>query len=102
MLTTRVARYAAWDLATPIAEADTSSNDWDPFLSYDAVSLFWATDARQIVTATRPRRGATFGPSVTVEGLGLAVFDPTLSRDLRRILFASDRGGTTDLYQASR
>jgi Tol biopolymer transport system component len=102
MLSTRAGRDAAWELATPIAEAITSSNDWDPFLSYDALSLFWATDTREIVTATRRSPGSRFGPSQTVEGLGSAVFDPTLSRDLRRILFASDRAGTADLYQASR
>jgi hypothetical protein len=102
MLSTRATADALWNLATPIAEADTSANDWDPYLSYDALSLFWATDSREIVSATRVAASSAFTSTGQVEGLGTPAFDPSLSRDLRRIYFASDRAGTADLYWASR
>ncbi len=92
-----------WQLpAAALAEINSPENDWDPFLGGDSLVLYWATDKREIEWAARASPQVAFEVQSTVAELGAPAFDPTLSRDLRHIVFASDRTGDADLYEAWR
>jgi Tol biopolymer transport system component len=89
------------ELSSPQAETGT-------FLSKDCLTIHFASTrsgTNQLYRATRTAVGATWSTPVLVDDfktLGGAQEDPWLSADLRTFVFASDAGGTKDLYLSTR
>jgi hypothetical protein len=82
--------------------------DENPAASFDGLTLYFsrstATGVADIWTASRPSRGASFGPPTPIEELkspGLQV-PGWLSEDNCRLYFATDRAGSLDLWVATR
>ncbi len=98
----RASIAAPWESPRALAEVNTIANDWDPFIGSDGLVLFWATDDRQIAWADRTAFEQPFVAHGLLAELGTPAFDPTLSLDLHRIYFASDRAGQKDIYEATR
>lgn len=106
-VSTRAATAARWGTPEPVTELNTSDGEWDPFVSPDALTMFWAVwgvrnPQEQIVWATRPRLGAPFSNPVPLTELGTGSANPTLSPDLKYIVFVSTATGDHELYEARR
>jgi hypothetical protein len=104
LIATRPTTASPWQDPAPLREIDTPMNDWDPWLGEMDLQIVWATNDRQIVVASRPDVARPFGQAAMIEGIGVPAYDPTLSYDLRHIVFASDRDhpGSSDIYEAYR
>lgn len=84
---------------------NSPDDDWDPFLAARGLQIFWATNkavAEEIRWSTRNSVDETFASFAVLAELGRPSFDPTLSVDLRHIMFASGRSGNNELYEAFR
>jgi hypothetical protein len=92
----------------PFAQVNATSNERDPHLSGDGLTLHFAytvLGGQQILVATRASASAPFSPPMMVTGLDLAVTaDPELSPDGLVILYtaAPDTMTPTQLYYATR
>ena len=96
-----------WNAPQPIGELDTPGKESDPFLSDDGLTIYYTSNAAgqdDLVFATRSSTSATFGAPQPIDELNSPSNeqDIWLSPDARRVIFASNRAGTWDLYEASR
>jgi hypothetical protein len=94
-----------------IDSLNTSRGDWDPFLSVDGLTLYFASDGRvgegqfDIYSATRDSVGNEFGDVVN---LGSPVNGPNIdsapyvSPDGLTMVFQRGASGQEDLFQATR
>jgi hypothetical protein len=94
---------AVWDPPVPLSELNTDANESDAFLVGEGKELLF-TRSKDLQLA---RRGGTTGPFALVGPLeelnsSSEDNDPWATPDLRYIVFASDRSGTFQLYEASR
>jgi Tol biopolymer transport system component len=109
-MTTRPSPAATWASGTPLSELNSSRIDTAPFLGPDALWIVFDSDraggpmGRDLYYAERPATTMPFGPPALItelNGRG-ADTDPWMSADRRTIVFSSARGGSLDLYVASR
>lgn len=81
----------------------------DGYFAPDAHHLFFdgtvlSADQRDLFVVSRPDLGSPFGAAVAIAGVDSDALEEEvwISQDLRYIVFASDRGGDLDLWEASR
>jgi hypothetical protein len=105
---TRASNGAPWSPPAPADSLNSRSYEWDPFLGASALVMFFNSDrggmAGDLYWATRSSLIAPFGPWIRLDELNSPAneSDPTLTRDLRYILFASNRSGNSEIYEARR
>ena len=104
---TRVSRTAAFTPITNLTGINSPEDDEAPSLSGDELTLVFASSrsgSSDIWMATRETSTATFGSLGPVLELNSDDYESnvTLSHDGREVIFASDRGGTSQLYRATR
>lgn len=104
-----VCHTGTWDTPTQIASTQSSSEENDPSLTADGLTLFFESNrtpslARALWYATRPNTTATWGAPVYVAELDDATDDlePDISPDGLSIRFTSLRGGLPSLFVARR
>lgn len=106
---TRSSPAAAFDRAAaiPVSGVNDGQLQWDPMPSADGLHLFLATQSfpsgpggAELVFATRASAGAPFGTAALVAGVNSSASEanPTLTADLRVLLFASNRPGGSGGY----
>lgn len=95
--------------ATRIVELATAEYEGGTWATADGLRLWYhtvqpASGLRMLVQTQRASTAAPFDPPVPIPGLASPNDDqdPWISPDGRTIVFASDRGGTPDLYFATR
>lgn len=100
---------AAFDLPQALSELNSPSEDWDPALFLDGLSLAFGSRRTSVTTTdlfetSRPSVDAPFAIPVLMRELNSAQSegDPWLSNDGRHIVFSSERDGTSRLYEAWR
>jgi hypothetical protein len=105
--TTRPNTQSTW--GTPVATMGLmpAGDVQDPFVDSYGLQLWFATTVAgggDLYTADRTSVTAAFEPSTPLSELNTPAseVDPALSPDARYILFASNRSGNLEIYQASR
>lgn len=101
---------AAWSSPMPVLELDTAADETDPWADTSRTILYFTTDRPagaggwDIWMTTRPTATATFGSPAPVAELNSAATDSDvwLAPDMQTAFFASNRGGNTELYVATR
>lgn len=109
-MSVRADRGAGWPVPRPIAELNTAGSEGNAFLDPTLHHLFYDTDLgasrpdAEIVVTTRPSVDAPFGAPVAIDELNSPMhdLDPWVSPDLRYVVFASERDGIGELYEARR
>jgi hypothetical protein len=96
---------APWGAPAVLGSLSTALSEWDPFLTADAHQLLWAANVGtsvDLMWAARANTADTFEVSTPLASLNteFAEHDPWWSESLGLVVFASNRGGTTALYQA--
>jgi WD40 repeat protein len=97
-----------WGIPEGIAELDTDAAQKTPQLANGGRALWFvqstATTGDDIFLSTRPDLGSSFGAPVAVAELNTVTSedDPWVADNQRTIVFASTRGGTFDLFIATR
>ncbi len=107
--TTRNGLDDDWNTPTPIAELNSGNGEADPALSLDELVITFSASRPSshaginLWYATRSAIGDTFGTASEIPGVNGDGNDGDgwLSRDFCRMYFASDVGGSYDLYMAS-
>jgi hypothetical protein len=101
-------KSSPWSPPVLVPRINSTANDWDPFLGDHALQIFFNSDrggmAGDLYLATRSSPTATFGPVLPLTECNSPAndTDPTLSRDLRYIMFGSNRSGNPEIYEARR
>ncbi len=109
-LSTRSSRTAAWGTALPIAEINTPYFEGRPHLSADKLTIYFhykpnGNPNQDLYVAHRAVATNLFGPSAPIDGVNdpIAVDeDPWVSADERHLVFSSQRGSTSTLWEAWR
>lgn len=89
---------------SPIAELSTPASEQSPGISGDGLTLYFSTPSG-ISAATRPARGAPFGPPTLVAGLLVGsefVNDPELAPDARTAFVTHGSGDEREIYAHTR
>jgi Tol biopolymer transport system component len=104
-----ICHTGAWGTPTVIASTVTSSEEADPWISPDELTLYFESNrspssGRAIWFATRATKAAPFGTPVRQLELDDAMddHDPALNADLTQIWFGSLRTGAAELHTAVR
>jgi Tol biopolymer transport system component len=104
-----ICHTGTWATPQVIASTVTSSEEGDPGISEDELTLFFESNragsqGRDIWVTTRASRADAFGtPTLVVELQDAADdYDPVLSRDGLTLYFGSLRSGTRQVYTATR
>jgi Tol biopolymer transport system component len=105
--TTRPNTQSSWGAPTLTMGLTPAGDVQDPFVAEYGLRLWFATTQAgggDLYTADRTSVTAAFAPSTPLSELNTPAseVDPALSPDARYILFASNRSGTLQIYQASR
>ncbi|HXN31827.1 MAG TPA: hypothetical protein VN894_08200 [Polyangiaceae bacterium] len=108
-LTSRVSVNAPWAAPTRLSEVDTADIDTDGFLTDDQLVLYFSTDRaivgdQDLYVARRSSPAAPFTSFDPISELNTThqERDPWVSPDGHEIYFSSDRGGTLQIYHATR
>jgi hypothetical protein len=108
-ITSRSSVNAPWAPPTRLTEVDTSNIDTDGFLTDDQLGLYFSSDRvtlgdQDLYVAGRSGPQSAFITFVPIAELNTThqERDPWVSRDGREIYFSSDRGGTLQIYHATR
>jgi Tol biopolymer transport system component len=107
----RTSRTGAFDVAMPVAGANSPQNDYDPRPSADQLTLIFASDRPvgtfigDIYVATRGSSNSPFGgiTALTAVNSASSEGDPFVRLDVSELWFASDRPagqGQEDIYRA--
>ena len=98
-----------WGSPQRIAALSTSANDYDPFFTPDALTVFFDSERpgvgmQDLHVATRPALNMPFGSPQRIDELNTIErdMDPWLTPDLRTMVFASTRSGQNELYITTR
>jgi len=93
----------------PIDALNTASNETGAFLTQDCLTLYFASNRKtrvQIYVSQRKAIGQPWQPAQPVDDLKITGTDdqqdPWLSADGHSFAFASDAGGTNDVYLSTR
>lgn len=90
-----------------VASSDTFLES-SPFVTEDCLTVYFSsnqTGTRDLYVMTRPSIDQPFETPARIDDLSTTTADetdPWVSADGRHLVFASDRAGTFDLYEASR
>jgi hypothetical protein len=94
---------------TSIPLVNTGGDEFDPFLTADGLTLYFAPDARPDAVGGQDvyvsvRTGGTFSAGVPVPVINSTSgdFDPSVSANGRVIVFNSERTGTARIFYATR
>jgi hypothetical protein len=102
----RTSTSAPWGTPVAVQELNTGQYEWDPFISGDALTIFWTLQSfvpQHISFATRATTQAPFSNPTVLGELGIGASNPTLSPDLQRIVFVlSPTPDNAELYEATR
>lgn len=101
---------STWGAPALLAEVDTGSQESNPFLTPDGLTMYFDSDrpggagGRDLYVATRPHVGAPFSPPRRISELSTSAEerDAWLSPDGHRLYFSSNRTGDFELYVAER
>jgi hypothetical protein len=98
---------SVWGPPQLIPELTTTANDWDPFAGAQGLEIWFASTrsgAGDLFWSQRASLTDPFAPPVPIAELNTSSTegDPTLSPDFRHILFASNRSGRFEIYEAWR
>jgi Tol biopolymer transport system component len=107
---TRATKTASFGALTLIAGVNSAGNDGSVTLTRDGLALYIASDRATTATydlyvATRPTATAAFGTPTLIAGLSTTTSldgSPYINGDGTVLYFDSDRGGTRDIFRASR
>jgi hypothetical protein len=110
---TRGVTSTTWNAPTPLAWSGPLLPAWDPCLSADGRTLYFAaarpgapaTDLGDLYEAVRPSFEGPFGDRIALDELNDPAAtdqDPWVSADGRHIFFTSARGGNNQIYEAYR
>ena len=98
-----------WNTPQRIAELCTAANDYDPFLTGDALAIYFDSDRvsatlQDLYVASRPSVSMPFGAPQAITELDSPArdMDPWLTPDLRTMVFASNRSGEYEIYWTTR
>jgi hypothetical protein len=93
----------------PIDALNTASNETGAFLTQDCLTIYFASNRKtrvQIYTSQRKAIGQPWQPAQPVDDFKINGIDnqqdPWLSADGHSFAFASDAGGTNDVYLSTR
>lgn len=105
--TTRASRTAAWAMPVLVAELQTSGTETEPTLTPGDTLMILSGDGpggRDLYMTTRTSPSDPWDTPVPIVELNTAFSeeDPWLSPDGRTLVFASNRGGSYDLYITTR
>lgn len=107
--TSRTNRSAAWSPPVPLRTLNTPQAEIHAWLGPCGLRIYYQADrglasGMDFYTASRAQVDDDFGPAQRVDELSTMAYDQDIhvSRDLRTVVFASDVGGDSDLYEASR
>lgn len=101
---------ATWGTPVRATELDTSSQESNPYLTPDGLTVYFDSDrpggagGRDLYVATRPDVDSPFSAPRRISELATSADerDPWLSPDGRRLYFSSNRSGDSELYVAER
>ena len=98
---------SAWGAPAPIPSLNTGADDLDPFVASYGLQVWFASSRSGAGDLFWSYRASTADPFVTPVALDTLntsskESDPTLSADLHYILFASDRLGLPQIFEAYR
>lgn len=101
---------AEWAAPVPIGELNSEWQDWDPRLFRNGLALAFGSrragdnSTTDLFQSARPTLAAPFGAVMAMVELNspAAEGDPWLSNDGRHVVFASEREGFSQLYEAWR
>ena len=108
LISTRPSTSNLWSAPAPLSTLNTSAQESSAWLDASATLLYFASSRQaanhDIYLSMRPGPGQPFGAPLNLTSLNSPDTDedPWLSPDLRTIYFSSTRGGTNDLYVATR
>jgi hypothetical protein len=104
----RTSPIAPWGAPVPLQGINTDDfNEGNPMMTEDRLTLYFDSNRTgniDIFVATRPNPTAPFSLPQRLDELSTAGMDgdPWISPDGRTLLFASNRDGTTRLWQVTR
>jgi len=104
----RADRSAAWSLPEIVPGINSDDDDWDAFIGDRGRQIFFNSYrggmAGDLYWALRASTNDPFGAVQPLTEINSPAndTDPALSRDLRYIMFGSNRGGSPDIYEAWR
>ncbi len=103
----RSSRSVAWQAPIEVVAVNTNMHEGSPFISADGLTLYFDTNRDgtfDLYTSHRASRAELFPAPVRLTDVDTAFVevDPWLSLDGRRLMFVSDRGGTSELWEATR
>jgi len=103
-MSSRTSTTALWGPPVNLVDINTTANEWDPFIGDLDRQLFWAANKpkEDIRQSTRSSSTQPFSPFQGLTELGTPDYDPTLSMNLRHIMFGSSRSGNQEIYEAFR
>ena len=91
-------------LLTPAV--DSSSDQLDPAMSWDGLTLYWADSIsghQQVIVSSRTTRASAFGSTTIAVDNPAGVADPAVSRDDRVLLFTENTASNeADIFYATR
>lgn len=98
-----------WSAATPVPITPPTGLD-DPSSTADGLQLFFDRGSSEIAFATRATPTSSWGPIQTAPGIAASPLDggvatdggPEISADGMTLYFMSNRGGTYDIWVATR
>jgi hypothetical protein len=104
---TRAATGAPWATPALLGSINTASNESDPCLSSDRLTLYFDSNragTADLYIAHRASVTAPFDAPVPITEIDTASgeSDPWVSPDGRHLFFTSDRGGSSALWESSR
>lgn len=89
---------------TRLAISTNGSSDISPFLTDDCLIMYWSHDD-DLFMATRASIDSPWeakGPVTELNKAGSAQQDPWMSKDRKRMYYASSEDGESDIYMATR
>ena len=109
-MSTRASPEAVWGAVMPIAEINTPGFEGRPHLSGDKLTLYFhakpmGSSNQDLYSAHRTSVAGAFGPAASIPGVNDPVEvdeDPGVSADERHLVFASQAGGVTTLWESWR
>lgn len=108
LISTRPSTGSLWSAPAPLSTLNSSAQESSAWLDVSATLLYYASSRQaanhDIYLSIRPGAGQPFGAPLNLTSLNSADTDedPWISPDLRTVYFSSTRGGTNDLYVATR
>jgi hypothetical protein len=107
-LATRATTGDAWGAPVELQTLASGVGDFAPMLSSDGLTIYFDSQlggGGDLYQATRGSPDAAFGPAEPISELNTSAFrdsDPWVSADGRHVVFSSNRGGSNQLWEATR